>query len=152
MDNKKKEKKTVWFVCVEWRIKNKRNGKVQDGEIYVSDDKGRKNTKLRFKCMNSDREGMITKKSGLQKKREENVQADERFVLGKRYNIRFVFSNSIALLSFIYICTTTSQTKLDWIPYYSICHCFHVTIFQFIHSMTNKTTSFYSSLPRNKLY
>jgi len=102
--------------------------------------------------MNSDREGKITKKSGLQKKMEENVLADERFVLEKRYKIRFVFPNSIAFLSFIYICKTTSQTKLDWISYYSICHCFHVTIFQFIHSMTNKTISFYSSLPRNKLY
>ena len=53
--------------------------------------------------MNSDRDGKITKKSGLQKEREENVQADERFVLEKRYKIRFVFPNSIAVLSFIYI-------------------------------------------------
>jgi len=99
---------------------------------YVTDDKERKNTESRFKCMNSDREGKIPKKSGLQKKREENVQADERFVLEKRYKIRFVFPNSNAVLSFIYICSTTSRTKLDWIPYYSICHCFHcfhVTIF-----------------------
>jgi len=72
-------------------------------EKYVSDDKERKNTKLRFKCMKSDREGKITKKSGLQKKIEENVQSDERFVLEKRYKIRFVFPNSIAVLSFIYI-------------------------------------------------
>jgi len=72
-------------------------------EKYVSDGKETKNTKLRFKCMNSDREGKITKKSGLQKKMEENVRADERFVLEKRYKIRFVFPNSIAVLSFIYM-------------------------------------------------
>jgi hypothetical protein len=98
--------------------------KVQDGEIYVSDDKERKTAKLSFKCMNSDRDGKITKKSGVQKKREENIQADERFVLEKKYKIRFVFPNSNAVLS-LYIYTMTSRTKLDWIPYYSICHCFH---------------------------
>jgi alkyl hydroperoxide reductase subunit AhpC len=48
--------------------------------------------------MNSDRDGKITKKSGLQKKSEENLKADERFVLEKRYKIRFVFPNSIAVL------------------------------------------------------
>ena len=90
-------------VCVEWRIKKTKDEKVQDGEIYVSYDKERKNTKLSFKCMNSDRDGKIRKKSGLQKKRKGNVQADERFVLEKRYKIRFVFPNSIAVLSFIYI-------------------------------------------------
>lgn len=49
--------------------------------------------------MNSNRDGKITKKSGVQKKREENIQADERFVLEKKYKIRFVFPNSNAVLS-----------------------------------------------------
>lgn len=68
--------------------------------------------------MNSDRDGKITKKSGLQKKREENVQADERFVLEKRYKIRFVFPNSIAILSFIYICVYVRRlAERNWIGF-----------------------------------
>lgn len=62
------------------------------------------------------------------------------FCAKKKYKIRFVFSNNIAVLS-LYI--RWDETKLDCILYYAVCHyfyCFHMTISQFIHWMTNKTT------------
>lgn len=102
--------------------------------------RGREGEKLRFKCLNSDRDGKIAKKTGIQTKREKEMNF---FVLKKRHKMRFVFSSSIAVLP-LYTCAPTSRMKLDWNPYYSICDCFHVTISQSIHWMTNKITCFHS--------
>lgn len=45
--------------------------------------RGREGEKLRFKCLNSDRDGKIAKKTGIQTKREKEILTDEPFCVEK---------------------------------------------------------------------
>lgn len=42
--------------------------------------RGREGKKLRFKCLNSDRDGEIAKRTGIQTKREKEILTDELFL------------------------------------------------------------------------
>lgn len=105
--------------------------------------------KLRFKCVNSDRDGKFKKKTGRQTKRERDADRWTFLCYEKRYKIRFVFSNNIAVLS-LYI---WRRDERNWIRF-SITVCATVFTWPFLRSFIRwpiKLRTFILLLP-NKLY
>lgn len=66
--------------------------------------RGRDGEKLRFKCLNSDRDGKIAKKTGIQTKGEKEILRDELFCVEKEAQNAICLLQQHCRFAVIYVC------------------------------------------------